>query len=438
MVAATAGTEAFAEAGESTGGSSAGSGGGSSGGAASPSNGGEVGEGGEATTPSGGSPATAGRAQGGTAGTESTAGTGGVSPLAECTPVGVPRVTDTECALELACPSKSISTYCALSSEDAWFCNCGGWQTEVRGLTGAEVCEAVSEICASDGSPPDECSLTVEIRLPTSCELTRSCVRAVQIGNSSSSIVSEDSVKCDDDGTGRMNCYCKDGRRFAVTGASGDQACDTMLETCAGDSSLGFEGEAPCTITSEAGDSGFCDTSARCERITDLGDGAAAIEVEEVELSCQTAAGGGSRCACVGREGQAYFDIEPSTNGSSTCTDYVSLCGSAETTALSAIECELEIQGAGDQGAFVQMQCGQLASYGGRTVIVYGYMMANCSLVDETYLCTCSSLEATAQIEVEASSDWDAGSAAAEECPQVIKPRIGNDLILAPVSPPTG
>jgi hypothetical protein len=431
LLAAGAGGDAGA--GESDAGAGASAAGGSLSGAGGtaggPSSGGDAGEAGDSSTPAGGSLATGGTEQGGSGGSS------GAPPVTECAPIGEAQVDPYGCLVDVQCPGRVVTTSCQLN-DIVWTCYCNFRPIQVRNLEGIEACEAVSELCTSDEPAWDECSFTNESRLPKSCDLARTCVKSrVNDDGVNATIESSTVVSCTDIGTGRLNCVCPDGRRYAITGVDGTGACDRLLDTCSEDSLIGFDGEAACTLDYSAGDTGFCSATATCERATDLGGGVSAIEIDETEVNCQNATSGGSTCDCSARDAtSALFDIESPTDGSSTCMRYTSLCGSADIVALSSeTECVPSIQNAGDQGAFVQIECGQSASFDGEQIVVYGTLWADCHPDGDKYACTCTSYEETAEVEVEASTAWDAGTAAALECPKAVKPKIGNGVISAPV-----
>jgi hypothetical protein len=307
-------------------------------------------------------------------------------------------------------------------------------------LGGVALCEAAANYCRMP-DVPEQCSWTVESRQLASCELELTCEKA--LANASgldSRVVRRSGARCEDYGDGRMTCDCEDGRRFIGIGETGMEVCDTMFDVCAEESPVVFDGEITCTTSSESGGSGFCEDHPTCERAAELGDGVTVVDTREFDLSCDDKSSGGSACTCFTGGTHGYFDLESSTEGNGTCARFAPLCGLAEPIAVTdEIECALEIQGGVDEACFVQLKCGQLATFDGEQIVVYGTMWADCAWDgDDNYVCICNAFDDSVPIEIEASSGWDACTAAATRCQDVVPAKIGDGVIRPPVPPPVG
>jgi hypothetical protein len=304
----------------------------------------------------------------------------------------------------------------------------------VKGLAGEAVCQAVTEICASDASPiidgPKECSMTIESRQPSRCELERSCVQSVKYrGAVDATITTRNAVSCSDDGTGSASCSCARGGQLRVNGQDGTTACDATLEICARDSPIDFDGEAACTPSDQSGGTGFCGANQTCNRSAELGNGVLAIENEQREVTCQSAAAGGSNCTCTTEHGTWHFDLESATNDDGNCARYVPLCGDFDSLELSGeIRCAPNAKVVDEEYCFVEIVCKQRAAIGGERIMAQGSVFAECNRAGDAYACTCNTLNDSAEIEVQASTAWDAGTLAAAECPNAVTVAIGASI----------
>jgi hypothetical protein len=422
------GTDAGAGA-SSVGGSS----GGSVGSAGSTPNAGDAGKGGDSTSGAGGSSATAGTEQGGSA------GSAGTPPLTECVRTMEQTVEGQYCIVAEQCPAKAFTVVCSPNNDDSWSCSCNGALFQVTGIDDEWICDTYIDVCIAEQEMPivGECSYTVEDRTEDACELRRACVQPVP-GSDGATMSSENYVRCSNAGVDEMLCKCNDNRMVSITGQTGLQACDTVIDNCTGDDTIDFEGDSSCTLGTETGDSAACFANASCERAKDLGGGVTATEVEEVRVTCQDVAGGGATCTCIssGVDGQAVFDIESSADASGVCSRYTALCGSVETTALSnEVECGLHTQYGSDDRAYIELDCTQPVSYEGERVVLHGGIWTECRKVEDVYHCGCQTADDLVSIDVQADDDWDAGTVAATECQNVVRPVIGNRVIRAPLPP---
>ncbi|MEO7034295.1 MAG: hypothetical protein ABI548_10400 [Polyangiaceae bacterium] len=404
--------------------------------------------GGKSARPSGDGPALT--AAGGMGGVQQGDGGAGATalPLSQCFPLAETTLDEPGCQAFLQCPAGGyLSVYCNGTGDGAQLCTCRNQHAltrhfEVSGLTGLSPCDAVASACAAlespDANEPSQCSLSVESRASSSCQLQRDCIRSVKVGSDVTATVSQKSnVSCADDGTGQLVCGCDDGPSYLVSGQDGMQACDTLLDTCAGDSPVPYDGESTCKpgVLTSGGD-GFCSTYPTCQRAAKWRAGLTAIENGSWDLDC-TSKPPGSACGCINSAGQgARFDVESATEGSATCTNLAPLCGEATPVALSNnVTCVQGLQAVSGESCTVEIDCKQPATFDGQQILVYGTVSANCGQIGDKFVCTCLAADDSAQIEVSTSTLWDACSAAAAQCPDAVRVTIGDGVIHSP-SPP--
>jgi hypothetical protein len=410
-------------------------------GAGGTSSGGEADKGG--STPAGGSSGAGGAERGG-AEQGGTAGIAEAPPLRACILNRESTARADFCEMSQQCPaSTTVVTTCRFSG-DTWWCECSGTTGpelyEVSGLESPLVCEEVAALCASRKKPiePEECTSTVETREPTSCKLERGCVRSLENADGvDATITSHDDAHCVDDGSGSLACSCTDEARvFQVSGTSGIEACDTMIEVCAVNL-IPIYVAPVCFLDPESvtGSDG-CQAFPTCVRVGNLGDGTAFLEYEHGEINCTNALGG-AVCSCVTNLGQAaQFTLESPTDGSATCERLAPVCGEIATNALSEIECEPGEASVSDESCFVNLACAQSVEFGGERLEVFGTLAADCVSVGDRFVCNCIAHADNAQIEVEAGTPSDACAAAMTECQDAVTVTIGDGVILVPVPLP--
>lgn len=364
-----------------------------------------------------------------------------------CAPIGAMQVQANSCALGLQCPGSGayVNVNCNGVGSDDWTCSCNDQRFnpnfQVAGLSGAPLCSAVADFCTRRDSPAGtgrQCSLSAESRSPSACHVQRDCTEAVGIGTAATAARTT-KVTCNDTGMGQMACSCDYGPAYLISDQDGTTACDAMLALCSGDAPLDYASDNTCMPgLFEETREGFCGVHPICQRNVNLGGGATAVENANWELDCTTSATGGASCACINGMGAGVpFDIDSAVEGQSTCTDFTQLCGIAAPVARSNdVTCHQAFQAGDTSYCSIQLDCTQEASFAGQHIRLHGTIVGTCGLVGDQYVCTCVAADEAAQIQVKASSVWEACSAAGTRCPNAVKPVIGDKVIRAPVPAP--
>jgi hypothetical protein len=374
------------------------------------------------------------------------AGEAGAAGSPECTKTQDGKQGSDFCSAQVRCPGGvQAQTFCYNNGAGTWWCDCSGSigyrQYQVSGLAGTAVCDAVADVCAQGESPvfngPEECSTSVQYRRSNNCEIEQTCVQSVKLTDEIDATLSKRNyVSCGDGGSGRMYCYCDYGGEFQISGQDGTQACDTMLEFCSGE--IDFGEEPSCMSSHQSAGNGFCQAAFACTRSVEV-DGATVIHSEPREVTCQTATSGGSNCACFTNRAQLRFDIESPTSGVGTCNTYASLCDDFDSIELSGdVQCAPAYQSSSGDYCDASIECKQPGTINGEQVFAYGTLSASCSRSGDAFSCFCSSSNESAEIAVDASTAWDACSAAVSNCPDVVTVTIGEGggVILPPIPRP--
>jgi hypothetical protein len=350
------------------------------------------------------------------------------------------------CVSSLQCPG--IGYYgisCTRRADGSSVCNCTDIRSdyEVSGLSGVAVCDTIAVVCVSgegwsfDG--PRECSLTVERREAAACELKQTCTQSLTIGDNVTAVNTvEYGVSCYDYGDGYLSCLCDYGPAFFVEGKDGTEACDALFGPCVADTPIEFEGEPTCTAGYGTGSEGSCTVIPLCERRLDLGNGVTAAEFNTFEINCWAMLDT-VQCACSFEGYTAFFDTDAVLSDEQSCGRYVELCAGhvAPVAASSEVECVPNGQQLTAAGCNATFDCAQRATFDGEQLVISGSLVADCAPAGDGYVCACSSFGDSVQIEVAASTAWDACTAARTECPNRIEPTIGDGVILPPVPPPS-
>jgi len=386
----------------------------------------------------GGAPATGGTPSAGAPGT----GGGKSMPNPPDPPEGCePRslsVSQFDCYMDMQCDDgQYVQTSCYSNGQGGapWQCECySGKSTpqvlSVSGITGGAACTAVANFCVSGEVPnpgPEECMDTGSSRASNYCSISETCTRPFELeGGVQAGFSRTKYVSCSGSGTSQ-SCSCQNGLQYQLSGQDGTTACDTLIDIC-DDPSPDFTGEYVCNAQMPvAGGVGYCESQFTCTQTVEVAEGvfATAQDYRYIYCSSQTSSGQGRAvCSCSGNRTSSRFDVEGPVNAQ-TCGDVLDGCDVSNVELEGPVTCAPAFQQAGSGYCSAQVDCTQKGTVGDLELFLYGSLSTNCQLVDGGYTCSCSTASENEQIDVEASSDWDACSAAIEECPNVVEVKIG-------------
>jgi hypothetical protein len=358
---------------------------------------------------------------------------------AACEPVGQ-SVGQGYCYMQEICGGSYQYTNCSDQGTGSYLCSCqtnyGASATfELTGVDQSTACTKVKDYCDQGtveftGDPVcTEPSMTVSTDY---CDISQVCSIAVPIADGVSAVQQTYSnTSCSRyygytpegmmvDGT--LQCWCSDNnisKSYIVTGIPASSAC-TQLQLCGDNPSIVLP-EPTCEITNNSSSTTYCDLQRQCSQSVTTPEGGT-VDVSQYEYaSCQISGGIGS-CSCQNSSRYLSFGMDVSAS-SEACSVAMSVCDSDEEILPEGeISCATSSQSAGQDYCNAQIECGQEAVVSDTTISMRGYMQVSCSPTGDegSFQCSCSSNVDSAQLNVEASTDWDACSAAAEQCPELV------------------
>jgi hypothetical protein len=272
------------------------------------------------------------------------------------------------------------------------------------------------------------CSPSSASRNASYCELSERCVRSVAVTDEvDATIVRARYVSCQNNGTGRLSCYCDDGRAYEIQGQDGTQACDTLLDVC-GNPEVLLDGPVTCVPDLQSTGIGHCQTQQRCSQTLEIDGGVIAVTTGIRAASCQSTLDGGSMCNCYDEKSSMRFSTELPTSDVSTCNKFADDCASAEDLGLNGpIECAPSYQAGDATYCNANIECSQAGTLAGEAIRAYGSLSAYCQPLNGAWSCNCASGFESATVEVSASTGWDACTEVVDLCPEVVEVQIGQD-----------
>lgn len=400
--------------------------------------GGTVGTGG--TIGKGGAPAAGGRVTGGVpsmGGGKSMPQAGDPNipdppePPAGCTPVGL-GTSIYDCYVEMTCDDgQYLYTSCSDQRNGSWICACQDGkrpqvdQYTITGLAGSAACSAIADFCASGEVPnpgPEECSKTSASRTSSYCYVEETCTRPFEIEDGVEAGVSRMRyANCTQSGSVQL-CSCQNGYQYQISGQDGTTACDTLLPLC--EDTPPELGEPVCVPQNTSGGSGYCESQTQCSQTAEVSEGVFATLVQNRYIYCSSQSTGRSTCNCSNERSSTRFDVELPTDGA-LCGQVSAGCDVTGVELEGPITCAPASQTAGGGYCNAQVDCRQAGTVGDFDLWLYGTLFTSCSQVNGVWTCNCSTSNESANVEVDAESDWDACTAAIQACPDVVDVKIG-------------
>jgi hypothetical protein len=220
----------------------------------------------------------------------------------------------------------------------------------------------------------------------------------------------EDTLQCQCNGP---NVY----KNYLVSGIPATSAC-LELQLCSDEPSVVLP-EPTCMVTNESTSNSYCDLQRECSQTAETADGVT-IDVTQYEYANCSFSNGEATCSCQGGVRNLYFGMDIGSTAEA-CGDAIAVCQTEDDIVPEGeITCSTASQSSGQGYCSASIDCAQDAVVNGTTISVHASMNASCTPDGDAYACSCSSNVASASLQVEADTEWDACSQAATECPELI------------------
>jgi hypothetical protein len=353
-------------------------------------------------------------------------GGGGSTPPVGCSLAAVSAGVG-YCQSSYRCENGYLETLCKDAGNGNGYCECfgsnGARSFELSGVTGADACNAIANLCLGQGPQPtgdEECTLAYTSAGTDSCQRQERCTQKLE--DSDSTLTRTRGVQCQGN---PLSCYCDSGNRYNVDSLEPAAACERLLDYC-DEPAVPGEGPLTCVPQMQGSGQGFCSLYEECSNETDVGDGISAVSVQARYTTCSTSGTGTSLCNCSGSTQNFQFEVDTPTDGLAQCQSVNAICHEGELMLEGEATCTPSNQSASATDCYASLDCVKQGTVGSRNVKVHGLLSVSCSGQGGAYDCACAGDGQQQALKVEADSGWGACTVATERCPSLVEPSFTN------------
>ena len=338
------------------------------------------------------------------------------------------------CALEATCGFDYYAIECIEAEAGEWQCGCHAKPTaeyRVATTSPAVACSAAMRACSGTDptfeEAPEDCEQSQSAG-SDDCELTEACSRPMDLGPGQSPVLTETRrYSCEKVGSGVVECDCANGvTSEQLEGVDPSEGCGLARAYCESQTRTPA-GTPSCTPGFLAQEADFCQVGEVCSTPVLLDDGSVVRTISNESVSC-SAKDGRSSCVCGGDRGGYFWFSSTDTPTLETCSSLNELCTrTAEIERHGAYECETTSETANAILCSTVLRCRQPAKFEDIEIELAGPLSIVCSPdTHGSWSCSCLSQNVTgsvveaASVPVEATTGWDACSAAVAPCQESI------------------
>jgi hypothetical protein len=182
-------------------------------------------------------------------------------------------------------------------------------------------------------------------------------------------------------------------------------------------------GAPVCTPEEMTASPGSCSLHSGCEQAIELDDGAVVELYSNVSVACLDLESGATGCSCSNNSGIFGFEISGPTTDT-TCSLADELCARFdEREATDRFECSTPSLTAEKSRCGMSVDCQQTAVIGDVEIGLRGRIEADCYSEGGSWACRCRG-ETVEDLDVEGEDAWEACTAAAQECPELVDMKL--------------
>ncbi len=344
--------------------------------------------------------------------------------------------SDGFCLLDESCSGNPSSKGCNDQGNGSWLCTCinplGRRDFELTGVDENDACYEVGEICDRGlevefaGEPM--CSEPILRVTDYQCTQSEDCsvvapvadgVSAVRFSGRAVTCTYTDSVD-ELQSSDELTCQCSSPdayKLYQLNGVPLSTAC-LDFQPCSDNPAVDLP-EPTCTIISNESAASSCEIQKECIQSAEPAEGAV-VELTELEVANCSFSDGEATCSC--RGGARLLQLRMALASESTaCEEALAVCTSPDAISPEGeLRCEVSSQLSDEGGCGAAITCGRDAIVNGATVSILDEMEVACIPDGDNFVCNCASNVDSASLRVEATTNSDACTVAAEQCPELI------------------